>query len=316
MSAAARATVAITARFHRQRVAGNPTMPILDYVTHRTELASELARVYAITALTEHVGRCYVHDHEDNAGTGDHDPEATSYAPWASSNRDRMLAKAIATETLESVAAASRRLCGAHGVLHANRISLYESMARSFHSVAGDNRLLLLEAGKHLLAHGPIAPPVPSQPGIGLGDDGSALQLVCLREQVLTERLRRHRHLDTDWNPHLLQLEELARVHATRRILEELGNSANSTGPPHEALAAVHRLHGLDTLLDSVAWHLSHGSMRPGDLDVLQRARAEAADEVHRHLDHLVDGLTVPPGRVGGFIGQDDYIHRVAAILP
>ena len=317
MSAAARATVAITARFNLQRVAGTPTMPLLHYVTHRTELASALAQVYAISALTAHVGHGYVHEHGDNAGTNGHDAEATSYAPWASNNGDRMLTKVIATETLEAVAATSRRLCGAHGVIHANRISLYEGMARSFHPVAGDNRLLLLEAGKHLLTHGAGA----HRRSAGQMPD-SAVATPPFNWCACANG-----YSPTAYSATTTTARTGIRICSSSKNLPAYTPPAASwkNSEPPSATAPdrnAKRSTRYTVFTDSThSWTRPHGTSTtarcsPVISNFLQSARIEAADGVHRHLNHLVDGLAVPPGRVGGFIGQDDYIHQVAAILP
>ncbi|PRX51461.1 acyl-CoA oxidase [Prauserella shujinwangii] len=314
LASAARATVAITARYTRQRLIGDPGVPALGFPAHRAELASAIARVYALGCYVDKVSRDFV---AERTGTGRTTPAADAgdagYAPWLAADRDRTLAKAAATTTLESVAARCRRLCGFQGVLHTNRITGYEDMARSFHAAGGDTRLLLLEAGKQLV-DGTDAPAGHGAPGHDPGDPRSVLRLVCLHERVLANRLRRHAdHAGLD--DRLDQVERLAHVHIVRRTLQESGAAeAAAPGPWRTTLGAARRLYAIDALLDSAAWHLDHGSLRPGDVDVLRQARSAAAEHVIRHLDAFVDGLAVPPGRVGGFIGRADYIDRIAAL--
>jgi acyl-CoA oxidase len=185
-------------------------------------------------------------------------------------------------------------------------------MARSFHAAGGDTRLLLLEAGKQLLDGGD-ALAVPG--AAGLVDARSVLRLVSVQERILAGQLRRRVSRD-DPNDHLGDIEYLAQVHLRRRILQEFGTVVSAaSGQWRTLLKAALHLYGLDVLLDSAAWHLNHGSMRPGDVDVLRQAHTTAAEYVIQYLDPLIDGLAVPPGRVGGFIGQADYVDRVAAMI-
>ncbi|MEU6643108.1 acyl-CoA dehydrogenase, partial [Saccharomonospora sp. NPDC046836] len=312
-------------RFNIQRVIGESGTRALDFVTHQSELYSALARVYATQLFTERVRREFIAERR-----GESTPKpakaaiSADYAPWVAAYRERTLVKVAAAETLEAVAATCRRLCGFQGVLHANRLSVFEDMARSFHAAGGDSRLLLLEAGKQLLGADAGVPSLPGALGTGIGDARSALRLVSRHERMLTgelaarvERAGGAGRLDVHgWNPHLPQLEELARVHITRRILEEFDEAiASGEDSWREAMDAVRCLYGIDVLLKSAAWHLNHGSLRPGDLDVLRYAHTNAVGRVGRSLDSLLDGLAVPPGRVGGFIGRTDYVSRVASLL-
>lgn len=312
LASAARATVAIAARYNTQRLIGHPGAPALGFSTHSIELASAIARVYATSCYVEKVRRDFINERLTTAATGSTDGvENASYAPWLAANRDRTLAKAAAATTLEAITATCRRLCGFQGVLHANRITVYEDMARSFHAAGGDTRLLLLEAGKQLI-DGTDAPAVR---GTGIGDARSALRLVSLQERVLADQLR-HRVNRDDPNDHLHDIERLARAHIGRRTLQEFGEAVTtSAGRWRAMLGAARHLYGLDALVDSATWHLNHGSLRPGDIDVLRHAHTAAAERVIHHLTALIDGLAVPPGRVGGFIGRADYIDRVAALV-
>ncbi|MFC4564526.1 beta-ketoacyl synthase N-terminal-like domain-containing protein [Nocardiopsis mangrovi] len=313
---AARATVAVAFRYTSRRLVGRPGTPALDFTTHRDDLASAIARVYATGSYVEKVRRGFA---DERLGSGaPHSSRAVdgaAYAPWLAADLDRTLAKTAAATALESVAATCRRLCGFQGVLHTNRITVYEDMAKSFHSAGGDTRLLLLEAGRQLL-NGGEAPAVPRTVGPGTGDARSTLRLVALHEHALTDRLRPL--VDRgDPAPYLREIEDLARIHLTRRILEEFDEAvAAASGPWRPLLEAARHLYGLDVVLDSAAWHLDHGSLRPGDAGILHSARAAAVEAVVRRLGGLVDGLAVPPGRVGGFIGREDYIARIAGLLP
>ncbi|MDV6011954.1 hypothetical protein [Haloechinothrix sp. LS1_15] len=313
LAAAARATAAITTRFTTQRLVGDPGTPVLRLAPHRAELASAIAQVYAITCYADRVGHEFVDERLNHTSGAARGAGATRYAPWLAGDADRTLAKVAAATTLETVAATCRRLCGCHGVLHTNRISVYEDMAKSFHAAGGDSRLLLLEAGKRLLA-GTDAPAVPGAVGIDTPDARSTLRLASLHERVLADQLRNHVDLD-DPGRYLPSIEQLARVHLVRRTLQVFDEAVTGCDPWHGMLDAARHLYGIDTLLDSAAWHLNHGSLRPGDVDVLRAARVTAVENVIEHLGRLVDGLAVPPGRAGGYIGREDYIGRVASLL-
>lgn len=311
LAAAARAAVAIAARYNAQRLIGHPGTPALGFATHRGELASAIAHVYATGCYVDKVRRDLIRERHGTTTIGT--VENATYAPWLAANLDRTLAKAAATTTLETIGATCRRLCGFQGVLHANRIAGYEDMARSFHAAGGDTRLLLLEAGKQLI-DGTDAPAVRGALGTGLGDARSVLRLVSLHERVLAGQLR-HRVEHEDPDRHLHDIERLARVHITRRTLQEFHNVVETaTGRWHTMLDAARRLYGIDVLLDSADWQLNHGALHPGDLDVLRHVHTTAAEHVARHLDALVAGLAVPPGRAGGFIGRAGYIDRVASL--
>lgn len=306
LASAARAAVAIAARYNAQRVIGYPGTPALGFASHRIELATAIAHVYATGCYVDTVRRDFIYERRTTSATGTTEgTEDAGYAPWLAANRDRTLAKAAATITLETVGATCRRLCGFQGVLHANRITVYEDMARSFHAAGGDTRLLLLEAGKQLVQATDAT--TVRAPGAGLGDPRSVARLVGLQERVLAERLR---HGDD-----LPEVERLARVHIERRTLEEFGEAVTaSEGRWRTMLDAARRMYGLDILLRSADWHLNHGALHPGDLDVLRQAHTCAAEQIIEHLGALVDGLAVPPGRAGALIGRADYIARVAAL--
>lgn len=288
MTAAARACVSITYRFQRQRLTGPTETPALDLPTHTDEFASAVARVYAATAYADTVRDGYIKTTtNENTNTN-----TASYAPWLAADRDRTLAKAHAAITLEHVAGTCRRLCGVHGVLNTNRITVYEDMARSFHAAGGDTRLLLLEAGKQLAATGT---------DVTSGDDAcTPRQLLSFQERILAHQ--------AGPDPDLADAEQLARVHLARRTLDTLEQlTAQHPGNRH-ILDPVRTLYGLDLALDAAAWHLNHGTLRPGDLDRLRHHRAAARDHVTANLPALIDTLAVPPGRAGGSIGRHDYI--------
>ncbi|MGP4019596.1 acyl-CoA dehydrogenase family protein [Saccharopolyspora sp. 5N708] len=312
LTSAARAAVTIAARYNTQRRTGHPATPVLRFTTHATELASAIAQVYATSFYVDKIRRDFIAERLSGTTGSTHGVANAHYAPWLAANRDRTLAKAAATLNLESVAATCRRLCGFQGVLHANRITVYEDMARSFHAAGGDTRLLLLEAGRQLL-DGTDAPAVPAAQGVE--DPRSAIRLASLHERILADQL--HHRVNRDGpNPHLHDIESLARVHLVRRTLQEFDTAATTGGKWRTIVDAARRLYGLDVVLDSAAWHLNHGLLRPGDTDVLRHAHTTAAEEVGRHLGHLIDGLAVPPGRAGGFIGRDNYVERIATLLP
>ncbi|MFF5992675.1 acyl-CoA dehydrogenase family protein [Prauserella flavalba] len=315
LASAARATVAIAARYNTQRLVGHPGTPALDFTTHRIALASAVAHVYATGFYVDKVRRDFINERRSTATTGTTDTtDNASYAPWLAANRDRTLAKAAATTTLETVAATCRRLCGFQGVLHANRLTVYEDMARSFHAAGGDTRLLLLEAGKQLI-EGTDAEARRHAPSASLGDPRSVYRLASLHEHALANQLR-HRINRENPNAHLPDIENLARVHITRRTLQEFDKAVtDSEGQWHTTLGAAHRLYGINALLESANWHLNHGSLHPGDLDLLHHAHAAATKHVTQHLNTLIDGLAVPPGRLGGFIGRADYIDRIARLI-
>lgn len=317
LTSAARACVAVAFRYNVQRVVGDQDTPALGLTTHSEDLASALARVYASGTYVEKVRRDFIDERTAaaSAPSAISAPEGASYAPWLAADRDRTLAKAAATLTLESVAMTCRRLCGFQGVLHTNRITVYEDMAKSFHAAGGDTRLLLLEAGKRLLQGGGL-PAVPGRTGPGAGGADATLRLVALQESVLTDGMRNRVDPDDPY-PHLREIEELARTHLVRRTLEEFDEAvAAADGRWRPVLTAVRRLYGLDVVLGSAAWHLDQGSLRPGDTGILHTARADAVAEVTGQLDLLVEGLAAPAGRIGALIGREDYTRRFASLFP
>lgn len=327
LAAAARAATATAARFQTQRLIGPDSTPAADLSPHRADLARIIARTYAASVFVDHVAHGFTQPEPADA---DSDAvETASYAPWVAAHRDRTLAKVAASTTLEHVAATARRLCGFHGVLHTNRIAVYEDMARSFHSAGGDNRLLLLEVGKQLATTPSTVPAVSGPLGAAMGDPHTAYRLTCLRERILRDelahQLQHHNPASIpEWNPHLPALEELGRAHLTRRVLETFNEATDTTGRHADLLATVHYLYGLELVIDGLDpardrtadWHLNFGSLRPGELDTLHYARRHAIDHVMDHLTGLVEGLAVPPGRAGGFIGRNNYVQRIAALLP
>lgn len=306
LAAAARATVAITARYSAERLVGYPGVPVMSFATHRLDLASALAHTYATGCYVDKTRRDFLA--ERRGSTSSKPAEDAEHAPWLAANRDRTLAKVAATTALETIAGTCRRLCGSQGVLHTNRITVYEDMARSFHAAGGDTRLLLLQAGSDLIAT-PDAPSSHPPPNESITDPAAALRLLCLHERALTDRLRDH--------PDLTATAHLSQVHIGRRTLEEFDNTLETASPPWKTpLRHARHLHGINLLLDSAAWHLNHGSLHPGDLDVLHQARANAVDQVTAHLTTLVDGLAIPPGRTAALIGRTNYIDRITTLLP
>lgn len=140
-------------------------------------------------------------------------------------------------------------------------------------------------------------------------------RLLSVQECVLGDRTRQRVGRDGP-DDHLRDIEQFGRVHVLRRMLQEFDDAVSDAPQDwRPMLAAARGLYGAEVLLESADWHLDHGSLRPGDVDVLHHAHATATERVLRHLDPLVAGLAVPPGRVGGFIGRADYIDRVAALV-
>lgn len=320
---AARAAVTIAARFNTQRHITADAVPALTFTTHRADLASALARVHTTGLFVEHARSGFIDEHHQPGDTTAVDN--SSYAPWVAANRDRPLAKVAAAETLEHTAATARRLCGFHGALHVNRIATYEDFGRVGQATGGDSRLLLLEAGKQLAANPHGAPPVTTVNNPASGDPTTARQLTALRERAmradLAQQLDQHGGPAAmnagDWNPHLVTVEELARVHLARRVLDNTATALDNTPPGawRDTLTLLHQLHALDVLLEHAAWHLNHGTLRPGDLDTLRRTHSTTVDRVIDQLDTAVDALAVPAGRIGGLIGRTDYVHRFAALV-
>ncbi|MGH4026860.1 MAG: hypothetical protein ACRDRV_19985, partial [Pseudonocardiaceae bacterium] len=69
--------------------------------------------------------------------------------------------------------------------------------------------------------------------------------------------------------------------------------------------------YGIDIVLASAAWHLDHGSLLPGAVDKLRRARSSALNAVEPEFGLLVDGFALPPTRLRAPIAQDDYISVI-----
>ncbi|GAB2762987.1 hypothetical protein GCM10027174_44580 [Salinifilum aidingensis] len=310
LTAAARATVATTTRFLPRRRLGGADRPVGEFSTHRCELATVVSRVAVLHGFLNRVRDDFTAERSGRSSHGD--GAAVGYAPWVAANRDRTLVKVAASEALETVAGACRRLCGVHGVLHVNRVAVFEDMARSFHAAGGDNRLLLLEAGKQLAAD-QRAPALPAVNGGDWGEPHVVLRMLGRKERALREHVAEQAPADAGdpfaWNSLLGELETLARTHLHRRIHEE-----TTTADP--AAYTALRLHGVNLLLDDAAWHLNHGTMRPGDLDALHTTRDDATTELHHHLPALLDAMAAPPGRVGGWIGRGDYIRHITSLFP
>lgn len=319
LHAVCRSSVAITARFLGQRLLGGVDLPVGRFSTHHRELASALARTTTLHGFLTRVRSEFM---TERLGTGSMDQGvAVGYGPWVATNRDRALSKVAAGETAELVTGMCRRLCGVQGVLYLNRLAKYEDMARSFHAAGGDNRLLLLEAGKQL-ATSNQPPPATSFPrGAQVGDPASVRRLLAIKERALSEYAAHYRPADEAdpfaWNPLLPTLDTLGRTHLHRRVLDEADEQRqHTTGTDRTALDAALRLHATEMLLDDAGWHLNYGTLRPGDLDALIQHQAHAVDEVHQNQQALLDGMAIPPGRVGAWIGRDDYIRPIANLFP
>ncbi|WP_031466460.1 hypothetical protein [Sciscionella sediminilitoris] len=309
LSAATRATASTVARYCGQRRVGREGKPVLDFPTHSGELASMLARTYATGYYVGKVRRDFIAERNTGAGPAGTSVDA-GHAPWLTAGHDRTLAKVAAADTLETVGATGRRLCGLHGVLHANRIIGYEGMAHSFHSAGGDTRLLLLEVGNQLVDRTEISTATVST--TVEREPFPALPYVRLRERTLAEQLCNRADPDAD----LPGIETLARVHLQRRILEELETAWETAERTwRDLLWTVRRVYGIDVLLESADWHLNNGTMRCGDLDSLHTEHTAACGQLLHRLDSLIDGLAVPPGRVDAFIGRGDYVQSLSALL-
>jgi acyl-CoA oxidase len=83
LASAARATVAIAARYNTQRLIGYPGKPALTFSTHSNELASAVAHVYATGCYVDKARRDFI-DERLNTATTDttQDLEDANYAPW------------------------------------------------------------------------------------------------------------------------------------------------------------------------------------------------------------------------------------------
>ncbi|GAA2135804.1 acyl-CoA dehydrogenase [Kitasatospora kazusensis] len=313
-AAAARAAVAIALRYATGRTTMGrlaPELPVLEYRTQQEPLYRALAQAYATTFLVEEERQRFVARPGAPAGAG---PRPT-WAPWSAAHRDLALAKAWTSRTLEQVTAVCRQRCGAQGILSANRISDHEDLARIFHAAAGDTLLILLDAGKSLLADPPPDPPPAA--AFDPDDPATAIRLARLRERALhrelTHRLPGPEGKFGDWNPLLPGLVELALAHTERVVLERFRQRADTLTDPaaRQALAGLHRLAGLDGIEDRLGWHLEHGSVTPAEAALVHRARPGTLAAVHAHLPALLDALALPTARLGAPIAEPDWLDAV-----
>lgn len=327
LTAAARAAVTIGIRHSQQRLTMGrlrANLPVLHYRTQQEALYGVLAEVYACSFLVTRVKAQYVR--QRSARTDLPASQRPVWAPWASVSRDQALTKAAATRVLQNAAGVCRERAGAQGLLTVNRLLEYEGLAQVFQAAAGDNLLIRLDAGKQLVEDLTHTVPVPTTVDDLTSPDG-VLALALLRERGLLTALRgrvggapvEEKTAFETWNPLLPDLVTLADAHQQRLLLEAFAEAAaepdsastGTEGTPH--LTALHALYALNSLEQTLSWHLESGSLTSSDATRVHRERDRALDAVHPHLAVLLDGFALPDARLRAPMAEQDVVAALFA---
>jgi acyl-CoA oxidase len=277
----ARAGLSLTTRYAtRRRTAGGVTMLERDNV--QRNLASCVARVYAITALNNAVRRRFA----DPAAL----PEQNALLT--------MLAKPLLSGTALAVLQECRERCGAQGMFRVNRIPDYIGNVQGTITAEGDNQVLQVAAGRMLVRLRGVPGVLPTlTAGAGPRERPWWYDLLLVREQALAATaapVNGTPPTTTAIGPNCHAMD-LAAATADRLAADALYTAAWSAAPcarePLETLADVYALEKIES---QAGWYTAAGCLTPERAGEMQRRLAMSYRTLAAHLPSLVDAFAIP----------------------
>ncbi|GAA3214990.1 acyl-CoA dehydrogenase [Actinocorallia longicatena] len=327
MAATSRASVAIAFRHAAGRVTTGrlrPDLPVLGYRTTQEKLLGALATAYAATALANQSMLGWIRLRSagrPGAPAGEGDGGTPTWFPVATINRDACLSKVMVTGLAERVAAACRLSAGAQGVLGCNRYTDYQGLAQAFHSVGGDNQLIVLDSAKAMVAGVQYDPP-PGLPApiTALTSPADHLRLAATRERLL------HAALSTTvedalsegadefdvWNDHLALARDLVEAAGEHLTLATFLRAAEAEEPAvQELLRPLVQIFALEQTARHADFHLQHGLLSTTEVAEIPGLLNAAYDAVLPHAAELVDAFELSRELVQAPIAGD-YVTAFA----
>ncbi|MGP3975618.1 acyl-CoA dehydrogenase family protein [Streptomyces sp. 8N114] len=282
-----------------------PQAPVLAYSTQQRAVLGALAEAYALSCAATTALDIWQRSEAARSGPAAEDPPTTetAFSPWAGVDRRLSAFKAVAVDGAARVTAECRRRCGLAGYLTVNRLSGYAGFTDAFGAAGGDNRLILLDAGRALADEGdaPAGADGTSTPA-DTDDPSWWLWAVSTLERRLTARLRaaiderRQQGLDGMdlWNPLLERARQLGEVHTLRLAAQSVADAvsaARNPDPAHVALAALHGTTQALRLAGPLQWT---GVLSAETAASLEAAADRQCARLAPYLDELAVGLAPP----------------------
>ncbi|MFI9274093.1 hypothetical protein ACIGXM_25805 [Kitasatospora sp. NPDC052896] len=305
LAAAARAAVALTLPHALRRATADRDgreRTALDRPDQQRLLFGAASDAYTAGVLARRVtGACWDVPAGGGRGSG----------PAPEVMRTLALAKAVIARLADRAVARCRSATGAIGFFSENRLVDYQALTAAFHSAGGDNRLIMLDAARSLVAQAapPEDPaPVPDEDGLG----PLFLAHERLLNSELTVRLAKAVASGADpaeaWDDQSRLALALAAAHTTRVTAETLGL--------HEAddpvAAALLRAARLERVVAGPARYLMTGLVTPPQVN----AWSAALDGIHRWLHpraaEVVDLMDIPPALLASPIADPDYVAALS----
>ncbi|WP_428957327.1 acyl-CoA dehydrogenase [Streptomyces sp. cg35] len=304
--ACARASVAITARYSKQRLTfapGKAPVPIIEYQNHQRAVIGALARTYGMSFLVSRARR-----------------ELDSSSGGADLALERLIAvtKVSASQAAEHVVLTCRERCGAQGMFGRNRIADYIALGHLVITSEGDNDVIALKAAQQMVLGSQYAPPLAGpRPESRLAEPEFWIWCLRTHEARLYQQLTQHATTEFEkdtgsfslWNAVATDLLALARVHGLRMAAEELQCVLQEAAPrTRRMLQSVGAVFALQEISGDTGWYLTENILSAEEVRGIPPLIDDLCGELMASLDSLVDGYNLPPHHLRAPIA-DDYLH-------
>ncbi|MGW8378363.1 acyl-CoA dehydrogenase [Streptomyces sp. ODS28] len=352
LAAMARGCASQALRHSAHRCSGGGPSPGAAVLAHRPQqhaLLGALAEAFALTCAGNAAREGWLRAVRTRAPYAPAEESAApraAFAPWSAVDGALPVYKALAAEGTARVAAECQQRSGLGGYLGVNRLPGYRGFAHAFRTAGGDDRLILLDAGRALAEHD--GGPGPGASGYGASGHGASgygasghgvysgapgplgtpqwwPAVAALRERTLTARLREAlrereecgtRGLDL-WNPLLEQARELGEAHAERLAADAVHHTLAAVRAPElrTALEPLAALYGVARARALAGGLQTAGVLTPGTARSLPTVMDGLCDLVLPHLPWLEEAMAAPPQLGRPPLGDAPYGDALADSL-
>lgn len=306
----------------RRRAHGRlaPGEPVLTYRPQQLALLGCLAESFALTCAGTTARRLWgdaLTAADRHGPTRDRD-DGMAFAPWTAVDRPLAVLKALSVRSAARVAAECQHRSGLPGFLATDQLHAYHGFAHAFDSAGGDSHLILLDAGRALVAEDHDArdtAPAPSD--LPVADPAWWPALAREQEQRLAGELRRAVRERTAagldglelWNPLLDPARELGEAYADRLVAESVADTLAAVRDPalRAVLEPLAALHGATQARRLAGRLLASGALHASQARALPRAMDGLCDRLMPHLPLLTEAMNTPRGAPPAPLGASDY---------
>lgn len=305
-----------------------PGATALAYRSQQHALLGALAEAFALTCAGHTAQRLgsWSPAHGERAAPTTGQGSGMAFSPWAAVDRPLAVLKACAVEGAARVIGECRQRCGLPGYVDANRLSGYHGFARAFDSAGGDNRLILLDAGRALAEESADRPAAPVPPtGLPVShpqwwpavarahEDRVAVSL----RRALTERTGRQLRGLELWNPLLDEARELGEAYASRLAADSLARTLAAVSDPalRAALDPLAALYGAAEARRLSGRLQSSGVLGPRTVRALPGAMDELCDRLLPRLGLFETAMGALGTTLPTPLGAADYAAALTAYL-